>query len=288
MLRRIAEVFPPSEGMLLRGEQESVACPVCGTRTLRREIRGLVLRGSSLDRLAGLGALVSWNRCPCEVAFPRPDPTVLLYPDLSLAFVVDPCPRVEHEVGDIRLVACGTFSEPEDALPRAETWFVVPLSGASSVALALVGEGAAMERQESLPEIGELGRAERRARETVSALRRLTETGEEEAEDVRSQAGRSGSPGLPGWMRSERRGLLGSGIAWAPWPLGHRCRCGADLSPFLFGEDRTHPFDPGAVDEAAVAGRACVDPSTGSEIWGFNCDACGRLHTWLMGVLPPE
>ena len=43
-----------------------------------------------------------------------------------------------------------------------------------------------------------------------------------------------------------------------------------------------------SLDEAAVAGRSFVDPGSGAGIWGFNCDACGRLHTWLMGVLPAE
>ena len=288
LLGIIAGAFPPPDDILLRAEQESVACPICGTRTLRREIRGVVLRGDALDRMAALGALVSWNRCPCGTAFPRPDPTILLYSELSLAFVAEAFPAGENDVGDVRIVGCGTFSEPASARPKADTWFVVPLAGASSVALALVGEGAARDRSESLPEIGELGRAERRARETVSALRRLTEAEDEEADEGRGAAERGRSPGLPDWMRTERRGLLGSGIAWAPWPLGHRCRCGADMAPFLFGEDRARPFDPMAVDEAAVAGRSFVDPATGAEIWGFNCDACGRLHTWLMGVLPPE
>ncbi len=288
LLRRVAEAFPPPDAMLLRGEQESVACPVCGARTLRREIRGVVLREDPLDRLAALGVLGSWNRCPCGVAYPRPDPTILLHPDLSLAFVVDAFPQGGHEVGDLRISRCGAFGEPESARPKAETWFVVPLAGASGVALALVGEGAARDRLGSLPEIGELGRAERRARETVTALRRLTASDDEETDSGCPPADSPQSAGLPDWMRTERRGLLGSGIAWAPWPLGHRCRCGADLAPFLFGNDRARPFDPAAVDEAAVAGGPFHDPQGGEEIWGFNCDACGRLHTWLMGVLPAE
>lgn len=289
LLRQIAEAFPPVEDALLRGEQESVACPLCGARTLRREVTGLVLTPEPLARLSALGALVSWNRCPCGHAFPRPDPTTLLHPDLSLAFVVDPFPRAEPEIGDLEARAAGSFGEPATARPKAETWFAVPLSGAAGVALALVGERSARERVASLPEIGELGRAERRARETITALRRLAisdEDGErEEIETLTADAGRSG---LAEWMRAEREGLLGSGIAWSPWPLGHRCACGADLGPFLFGEERDRPFPPESVDEAAIEGRPFLDPAKSEPIWGFNCDACGRLHTWLMGVRPAE
>ena len=39
-----------------------------------------------------------------------------------------------------------------------------------------------------------------------------------------------------------------------------------------------------AIDGAAIAGRVFIDEGTGEQALGFNCDACGRLHTWVLGV----
>ncbi|HEX6852250.1 MAG TPA: hypothetical protein VF139_12685, partial [Candidatus Polarisedimenticolaceae bacterium] len=173
----------------------------------------------------------------------------------------------------------GTFGEPGVAAPRAEVWFAFPISGSGALSLALAARETAIERESSLPEIGELGRAERRAKETVAALR-VAAGGEEGA--------RTGEVhGVPDWMRGERERLLQSGIDCAPWPLSRLCRCGARLEPFLFGQDRAAPYDPDEIDAAAIAGIPFRDAS-GDLAFGFNCDACGRLHTWILGVLPPS
>ena len=180
---------------------------------------------------------------------------------------------------DVEPAAAGSFGEPESARPRAQVWFAFDVSGPGALALALAAREAALERESSLPEIGELGRAERRAKETVAALRAGSGAGTESRS--------AEAPGVPDWMRGERERLLESGIDCGPWPLSHLCRCGARLEPFLFGSDPSTPYDAAEVDDAAIAGLPFRDPS-GELAFGFNCDACGRLHTWILGVSPPS
>jgi Flp pilus assembly protein TadD len=279
LLREIARAFPPSEGTVLREGEESLTCPACGHRALRTDIRALVFDGDPLDRIAALGAWLQGNRCACGVFLPRPRGVAVLMPELSLAVLADTFPADDTEVGDVEATAAGTFGEPDSAAPRAEVWFAFAISGPAALALALAARETAIERESSLPEIGELGRAERRAKETVAALR--VSSGDEEE-------GRHGEVhGVPDWMRGERERLLESGIDCAPWPLSHACRCGARLEPFLFGQDRGAPYPPDAVDAAAIAGLPFRDDA-GDLAFGFNCDACGRLHTWILGVLPPS
>ena len=278
LLRDVARAFPPSEGSLVREGEESLTCPACGHRALRSDIRALVLDGDPLERLAAIGAWQQGNRCPCGAPLPRPRGVAVLFPEISLAVIADTFPSEETAVGDVEPAAAGSFGEPESARPRAEVWFTFEVSGPAALALALAARDAALERESSLPEIGELGRAERRAKETVAALR---------AASGAEVEGRSGAaPGVPDWMRAERERLLESGIDCGPWPLSHVCRCGVRLEPFLFGADPSTPYDPDDVDRAAIAGLPFRD-AAGELAFGFNCDACGRLHTWILGLTPP-
>ncbi|MCC6752143.1 MAG: hypothetical protein IT371_31115 [Deltaproteobacteria bacterium] len=71
-----------------------------------------------------------------------------------------------------------------------------------------------------------------------------------------------------------------------PWPLDLRCRCGADLRPFLFCCDSSTP-----VNYAFHAPRLCPGYQIpcrrcGDELSGFLCIACGQAVTWDLGVVP--
>jgi hypothetical protein len=278
LLRDVARAFPPSDATLLREGEESLTCPACGHRALRSDIRAIVLDGDALERLAAIGAWQQGNRCACGAPLPRPRGVAVLFPELSLAAIADTFPSDETAVGDVEPAAAGSFGEPASARPRAEVWYAFEVSGPGALALALAARETALERESSLPEIGELGRAERRAKETVAALR----AGAEGESESRSE----GAPGVPDWMRGERERLLQSGIDCGPWPMSHLCRCGARLEPFLFGSDPSTPYDPDDVDAAAIAGLPFRD-AAGELAFGFNCDACGRLHTWILGLMPP-
>lgn len=280
LLRDLAAAFPPPDDAILRRPERACTCPACGARSLRSEIAGIVLDGDPLARLAAVGVCLAGNRCDCGLRLPSPRAIAVLYPSLSIAVLVDAFPAEEHEVSDVTSAAVGGLGEPASAKPAADVWFAFSVSGPSALPLALAAREAAEERRGSLPEIGELGRAERRARETVTALRVMAGLAGEAEVPAEERAP------LPDWMRIEREALLTSGIDCGPWPLSHVCRCGASLGPFLFGSDRDAPFDPGAIDDAAIAGRPFRDGESGEPAFGFNCDACGRLHTWLLGVVP--
>lgn len=279
LVRSTAEAFPPRESSFVRSGEEAMTCPACGNRSVRSEITALVMHEDPLERLSALGVFLNGIRCGCGLQLPRTPRVEVLYPTLSLALRVDLFPAEDGTVSGIEALAAGRFGEPPEARPRAEVWYAVTLTGPSALALSLYAWDAARAREASLPEIGELGRAERRARETVGALRTLA--GVEDETDVADDDTKAP---VPEWMRAERENLLASGIDCGPWPLDHVCRCGADLAPFLFGSDRARKWDPAGIDAAAIAGRPFRDDATGEAALGFNCDACGRLHTWVLGV----
>jgi tetratricopeptide (TPR) repeat protein len=279
LLRSVAEAFPPRAALQVRSGEEALTCPACGVCVLRSEVSGIVLGPDVLERLAAVGSFLTGNRCACGLELPRAPRLDVLYPELSLALRVDLFPSDDGGISDVEALAAGRFGEGSEAAPRAEVWYVATIAGPSALSLALCAWDAAHSREASLPEIGELGRAERRARETIGALRALAGADDEPAvpeDDAKLP--------LPDWMRAERESLLATGIDCGPWPLDHVCRCGADLMPFLFGSDRTRRWDAEAIDAAAVAGRAFRDHESGERALGFNCDACGRLHTWVLGV----
>lgn len=278
LLRAAAEAYPPQEASLVRSAEEAMTCPACGARNLRSEITGIVLEGDALERIAALGVVLNGIRCACDFSLPRTPRLNVLFPDISLALRVDFFPAESGEISEIEALAPGVFGEGSSARPRVDVWYASTLSGPPALALSIYAWHAAKAREGSLPEIGELGRAERRARETVGALRALAAIEDE------SELPDGVKLPVPEWMCAERENLLSSGIDCGPWPLDHVCRCGAGLEEFLFGSSREKRWDPASIDAAAIAGRPFLDEETDEQALGFNCDACGRLHTWVLGV----
>ncbi|MCC6750679.1 MAG: hypothetical protein IT371_23680 [Deltaproteobacteria bacterium] len=71
-----------------------------------------------------------------------------------------------------------------------------------------------------------------------------------------------------------------------PWPLDLRCRCGADLRPYIFCCDHTRPLDLTLHAKRLRAGYQITCRCCGGELSGFRCDACGQVLTWDLGVVP--
>ncbi|MCC6752139.1 MAG: hypothetical protein IT371_31095 [Deltaproteobacteria bacterium] len=71
-----------------------------------------------------------------------------------------------------------------------------------------------------------------------------------------------------------------------PWPRDLRCRCGADLRPYIFCCDHTQPVDYAAHAPRLRGGYVIPCDLCGGELHGFRCDACGQVLTWDLGVVP--
>jgi hypothetical protein len=67
------------------------------------------------------------------------------------------------------------------------------------------------------------------------------------------------------------------------WPRDEMCVCGRSLSPGIYCCDQDAPFSMAIYPDLApefVLIRPCCDQF----LRGFQCDACGRVHSWEAGI----
>lgn len=69
-----------------------------------------------------------------------------------------------------------------------------------------------------------------------------------------------------------------------PWPRSRRCRCGADLRPYMFCCDPANPIDLTAWEGHLGPGFVLERECCGATLTGFTCDSCQQIYSWDLGV----
>lgn len=321
LLRTFSCAFPAKSEHFIRSAPDQLVCPSCGTSSNEGELLGLVITADPIERLAVMATYKSGRGCACGLDSPREKARFILFPDGSIACIVSPGLREIPVLASPKRIPAGELGEPVGVRPRAGEWYLCEIPEISGILLhramldlmrhhdepgmAVVEHIWRLQEADvrsldgidmmawfiaaSFPESGESGRTEALnlgewAESVISEIQVIAEQSlRADGEEPIRDDGR-----LPAWMLAERKELLSSRRLCSPWPLSHVCRCGADLRRYIFGTDPERLFDLDAVDEAALAGRKFVDPETGADWSGFVCDACGRVHSWSLGILPKD
>ena len=96
-------------------------------------------------------------------------------------------------------------------------------------------------------------------------------TGSEDLEDEANLAAFEAMVGLPDYVLH--------------WPLDERCACGQSLQPAIYCCNPETPFDMSEYVGSFGPEFSLRRPCCGQEFHGFRCDACGRVYSWMKGVV---